>query len=289
MPNVQCRQIYEAGAKHTGYVDLYANNNHNTDKKEIIGSNGIIRLSSGYLEKTYDRSTRKSTLTIVGNATMGSLSLTVKLIISKTVDMADVQFPIPWTYDVNIGDGTTATTLTAPYDYKVLPGANVTVAKNATLTTSKSVIVYSTFDEQAPVGGYPYPSGFEGNFVVNGTYNVNGSFGGNIKSTASGAKVVVSSSSTLSVTSKEGNSGGTTAKDAINPFNGGTFYRVFNITETARFGAGTLSETVTPKTFTRKNGENTEVVNYNDIVRSYSGGQSLAKGTTYTYNGSAWN
>ena len=286
MPNVQCRQIYEAGAKHTGYVDLYANKSHNTDKKEIIGSNGIIRLSSGYLEKTYDRSTRKSTLTIVGNATMGSLSLTVKLIISKTVDMADVQFPIPWTYDVNIGDGTTATTLTAPYDYKVLPGANVTVAKNATLTTSKSVIVYSTFDEQAPVGGFPYPSGFEGNFVVNGTYNVNGAFGGNIKSTAPGAKVVVSSSATLSVTSKEGNSGGTTSTDVLNLFNGGTFYQVFNITETARFGAGTLSETVTPKTFTNTEGN---TVNYNDIVRSYSGGQSLAKGTTYTYNGSAWN
>ena len=125
--------------------------------------------------------------------------------------------------------------------------------------------------------------------MVNGTYNVNGAFGGNIKSTAPGAKVVVCSSATLSVTSKEGNSGGTTSTDVLNAFNGGTFYQVFNITETARFGAGTLSETVTPKTFTRKNGENTEVVNYNDIVRSYSGGQSLAKGTTYTYNGSAWN
>lgn len=290
MPNIQCHQIYQAGTTHKGYVDLYADSNHNHDVVSIIASSkAIFNLgSNAELRKEYNRQTRKATITIIGNVTMGSLSLTItfKNIIKKTVNMSDVQFPIPWTYNVNIGDGTTATTLTAPYDYKVLPGANVTVAKNATLTTSKSVIVYSTFDEQAPVGGYPYPSGFEGNFVVNGTYNVNGSFGGNIKSTASGAKVVVSSSSTLSVTSKEGNSGGTTAKDAINPFNGGTFYRVFNITETARFGAGTLSETVTPKTFTNTEGN---TVNYNDIVRSYSGGQSLAKGTTYTYNGSAWN
>lgn len=290
MPNIQCHQIYQAGTTHKGYVDLYADSNHNHDVVSIIASSkAIFNLgSNAELRKEYNRQTRKATITIIGNVTMGSLSLTItfKNIIKKTVNMSDVQFPIPWTYNVNIGDGTTATTLTAPYDYKVLPGANVTIAKNATLTTSKSVIVYSTFDEQAPVGGYPYPSGFEGNFVVNGTYNVNGSFGGNIKSTASGAKVVVSSSSTLSVTSKEGNSGGTTAKDAINPFNGGTFYRVFNITETARFGAGTLSETVTPKTFTNTEGN---TVNYNDIVRSYSGGQSLAKGTTYTYNGSSWN
>lgn len=249
MPNVQCRQIYEAGAKHTGYVDLYASGKHNTDKKEMIGSSGIIQISSGYLEKTYDRSAQKATLTIVGTATLGSLTLSVSGVDAK---MADVQFPIPWTYNVNIGDGTTATTLTAPYEYKVLTGANVTVAQNATLTTSEAVIVYSTFTDME-FGGSIYPSKSAANFVVNGTYNVNGSFGGEIKSTASGAKVVVSSSATLSVTSKEGNSGDTKSWQALIGL--GSFTTVFTANETARFSDGT----------------------------------ALAKGTTYTYNGSAWN
>ena len=249
MPNVQCRQIYEAGAKHTGYVDLYASGKHNTDKKEVIGSSGIIQISSGYLEKTYDRSAQKATLTIVGTATLGSLTLSVSGVDAK---MADVQFPIPWTYNVNIGDGTTATTLTAPYKYKVLTGANVTVAQNATLTTSEAVIVYSSFTDTA-FGGSIYPSKSAANFVVNGTYNVNGSFGGEIKSTASGAKVVVSSSATLSVTSKEGNSGDTKSWQALIGL--GSFTTVFTANETARFSDGT----------------------------------ALAKGTTYTYNGSAWN
>lgn len=249
MPNVQCRQIYEAGAKHTGYVDLYASSKHNTDKKEMIGSSGIIQISSGYLEKTYDRSAQKATLTIVGTATLGSLTLSVSGVDAK---MADVQFPIPWTYNVNIGDGTTATTLTAPYRYKVLTGANVTVAQNATLTTSEAVIVYSAFTDME-FGGSIYPSKSAANFVVNGTYNVNGSFGGNIKSTASGAKVVVSSSATLSVTSKEGNSGDTKSWQALIGL--GSFTTVFTANETARFSDGT----------------------------------ALAKGTTYTYNGSAWN
>ena len=278
MPNVQCRQIYEAGAKHTGYVDLYASSKHNTDKKEMIGSSGIIQISSGYLEKTYDRSAQKATLTIVGTATLGSLTLSVSGVDAK---MADVQFPIPWTYNVNIGDGTTATTLTAPYRYKVLTGANVTVAQNATLTTSEAVIVYSSFTDTA-FGGSIYPSKSAANFVVNGTYNVNGAFGGNIKSTASGAKVVVSSSATLSVDSTEGNSGDTSSTVAI--LGGGDFFKVFKIVETARFGAGTVS--VSEETFT------TGILpkkthTYN--AYSYSGGQSLAKGTTYTYNGSAWN
>lgn len=249
MPNVQCRQIYEAGAKHTGYVDLYASSKHNTDKKEVIGSSGIIQISSGYLEKTYDRSAQKATLTIVGTATLGSLTLSVSGVDAK---MADVQFPIPWTYNVNIGDGTTATTLTAPYRYKVLTGANVTVAQNATLTTSEAVIVYSAFTDME-FGGSIYPSKSAANFVVNGTYNVNGSFGGEIKSTASGAKVVVSSSATLSVTSKEGNSGDTKSWQALIGL--GSFTTVFTANETARFSDGT----------------------------------ALAKGTTYTYNGSAWN
>ena len=279
MPNVQCRQIYEAGAKHTGYVDLYASSKHNTDKKEMIGSSGIIQISSGYLEKTYDRSAQKATLTIVGTATLGSLTLSVSGVDAK---MADVQFPIPWTYNVNIGDGTTATTLTAPYRYKVLTGANVTVAQNATLTTSEAVIVYSSFTDTA-FGGSIYPSKSAANFVVNGTYNVNGAFGGNIKSTASGAKVVVSSSATLSVDSTEGNSGDTSSTVAI--LGGGDFFKVFKIVETARFGAGTVS--VSEETFTTGTLLNKKTHTYN--MYSYSGGQSLAKGTTYTYNGSAWN
>lgn len=279
MPNVQCRQIYEAGAKHTGYVDLYASGKHNTDKKEVIGSSGIIQISSGYLEKTYDRSAQKATLTIVGTATLGSLTLSVSGVDAK---MADVQFPIPWTYNVNIGDGTTATTLTAPYKYKVLTGANVTVAQNATLTTSEAVIVYSAFTDME-FGGSIYPSKSAANFVVNGTYNVNGAFGGNIKSTASGAKVVVSSSATLSVDSTEGNSGDTSSAVAI--LGGGDFFKVFKIVETARFGAGTVS--VSEETFTTGIWPNKKTHTYN--MYSYSGGQSLAKGTTYTYNGSAWN
>lgn len=279
MPNVQCRQIYEAGAKHTGYVDLYASSKHNTDKKEMIGSSGIIQISSGYLEKTYDRSAQKATLTIVGTATLGSLTLSVSGVDAK---MADVQFPIPWTYNVNIGDGTTATTLTAPYRYKVLTGANVTVAQNATLTTSEAVIVYSAFTDME-FGGSIYPSKSAANFVVNGTYNVNGSFGGEIKATASGAKVVVSSSATLSVDSTEGNSGDTSSAVAI--LGGGDFFKVFKIVETARFGAGTVS--VSEETFTTGIWPNKKTHTYN--MYSYSGGQSLAKGTTYTYNGSAWN
>ena len=249
MPNIQCVQIYYYGASHTAYVDLYASSKHNTDSITVIGSNGIIILKDGnsYLRKTYNDS--KTTLTIIGNAEIGNLVLTVS---GVDVKMSDVQFPLPWLYDINIGDGTTATNVNAPYDYKILTGCNVTVAQNATLTTNKSVIIYSTFTD-TEFGGAVYPNKPAASFVVNGTYNINGSFGGNIQSNSANAKVVVSSSSTLTVTSKEGNSGDTKSWQAL--INIGKFTCVFTANETARFADGT----------------------------------ALEKGKTYTYNGTSWN
>lgn len=284
MPNVQCTQYFYAGSTHTAYVDLYASDKHNTDKKAMVGSSGVIRPTNGYLLKTYDATTQKTSLAIVGEATMGSLSLTIKLsVFSETVNMSDVQFPIPWTYDIHIGDGTTASSLTTTYDYKILPGASLTVENNATLTTTKSIIVYSSFTDTT-FGGAIYPEKPAAQFVVNGTYNLNGSFGGSIQSTNAGAKVVVASSATLSVNSIEGNSGGTSSTDALTSL-GRKFVKVFDITETARFGEGECTETITAKTYTNTSNA---TVNYNEVVRSYSGGTALTKGTTYTYNGSSW-
>lgn len=249
MPNIQCVQYYHYGAKHTAYVALYASKKHNSDSVTAIGTGGIIEVkdNGSYVKKTY--SNRKSTLSIIGNAIIGDLSLSVSGI---TVKMSDVQFPMPWTYDINIGDGVTTSSLTAAYDYKVLTGANIVVNSNATLTTNKSVIIYSTFTDTS-FGGAVYPNKPAASFVVNGTYNINGSFGGNIQSNSANAKVVVSSSSTLTVTSKEGNSGDTKSWQAL--INTGKFTCVFTANETARFADGT----------------------------------ALEKGKTYTYNGTSWN
>lgn len=280
MPNIQCAQIFKYGASHTAYVDLYASSKHNTDSLVVVGSNGIVILKDGnsYLRKTFNN--HKTTLNIIGNAEIGNLVLTVSGI---DVKMSDVQFPLSWLYDINFGDGTTATNVTAPYDYKILTGCNVTVAQNATLTTNKSVIVYSSFTDTA-FGGSVYPSQPAANFVVNGTYNINGSFGGNIQSNSANAKVVVSSSVTaLNVESREGNSGDTNSAEAL--LNAGNFITVLALNETARFGTGSC--TVTDETFTTGLWPNKKTHTYKKY--SYSGGVALEKGKTYTYNGTSWN
>lgn len=270
MPNIQCKQEFNTGSTHKGYVDLYANSAHNNDVTTVIANSGaIINLgNNGKVFKSYNAETEKTTLTLVGNITMGSLELKVTfekigIKIEQTVKMSDVQFPIPWTYDINIGDGTTETSLTASYDYKVMTGTNIAVNHNATLTLNKSVIIYSAFTDTA-FAEIGYPNKSAASLVVNGTLNINGSFGGKIQSTNSGARVVVSSSSALSLTSKEGNSGTTTSKQAIYLVDnvlakiagekGAVFVKVYEANESARFADGT----------------------------------TLESGKTYTYNGSSW-
>ena len=279
MPNIQCVQYYRYGAKHTAYVDLYASKKHNSDSVTAIGTGGIIEVkdNGSYVKKTY--SNRKSTLSIIGNAIIGDLSLSVSGI---TVKMSDVQFPIPWTYDINIGDGITTSSLTAAYDYKVLTGANIVVNSNATLTTNKSVIIYSTFTDTS-FGGAVYPNKPAASLVVNGTFNINGAFGGNIQSSNNGAKVCISSSAGLSVSSSEGNSGDTSQIAAL--ANTGTFYHTSKYVESARFGAGSC--TITDETFTTGIWPNKKTHHYNQY--SYTGGTALEKGKTYTYNGTSWN
>lgn len=279
MPNIQCVQYYRYGAKHTAYVDLYASKKHNSDSVTAIGTGGIIEVkdNGSYVKKTY--SNRKSTLSIIGNAIIGDLSLSVSGI---TVKMSDVQFPIPWTYDINIGDGVTTSSLTAAYDYKVLTGANIVVNSNATLTTNKSVIIYSTFTDIS-FGGAVYPNKPAASLVVNGIFNINGAFGGNIQSSNNGAKVCISSSAGLSVSSSEGNSGDTSQIAAL--ANTGTFYHTSKYVESARFGAGSC--TITDETFTTGIWPNKKTHHYNQY--SYTGGTALEKGKTYTYNGTSWN
>jgi len=280
MPNIQCEQFIYAGATLTGYFDLYAGKKHNTCNKTVIGSDGIIHPSSGYVHKTYNN--QKTTLTLVGDISMGSLSLEVKLGLSSIpVSMSDVQFPIPWLYDIRIGDGTTKTSVSSGFKYKILTGASVTVKKNATLNTSDSIIVYSQFKDVS-FGGCAYPNKPSAKFIVNGTFNISGAFGGNIQSTNSGAKVTVSSSAATSVSSSEGNSGETSQGAAL--INAGTFYITSKYVESARFGAGNCTETT--ETFTAGTWPNKKEYTYQQY--SYSGGMVLESGKKYTYNGTSW-
>lgn len=255
MPNVQCSMRIYYGASVYGYCELYANDAPHYTSTNMIGKDGIIRLgTNGYLDRTYDRNTQKTTLSIIGEGcTLGSLSLTVKLglITSTTVNMSTVYFPIPWTYNVVLGDGNTATSLTAGYKYKLMTGASLTINSNATLNMTGSAIAYSSFDNSGLTwggDGKGYPSKASAVVNVYGTLNVTGSFGGKITNSNTGATIIMASGSSTSVSSKE-----IASVSKANPLSFNATYETK--TEAVRFADGT----------------------------------NLQAGKTYTYNGTSWN
>ena len=203
MVNIQCKQIFYAGSTNYAYMELYANSKHNSTQQKVFGKGGVIEATDGYLMREYDRTADKITLTLAGTAKTNALTLTVD---SYKADMRDLFFPIPWNYNVVIGDGTTPTTLTADYLYKIMTGASLTIQKNATVNLSGSAIVYSAFDNSELTyggNGKGYPQKEAAKFTLNGTLNVTGTFGGKVVSTENGAVLSFGSKAKSSASSKE--------------------------------------------------------------------------------------
>lgn len=203
MVNIQCKQIFYAGSTHYAYMELYANSKHNSTQQKVFGKGGVIEATDGYLMREYDRTADKITLTLAGTAKTNALSLEVD---SYKADMKVLFFPIPWNYNVVIGDGTTPTTLTADYLYKIMTGASLTIQKNATVNLGGSAIIYSAFDNSELTyggNGKGYPQKEAAKFTLNGTLNVTGTFGGKVVSTENGAVLSFGSKAKSSASSKE--------------------------------------------------------------------------------------
>lgn len=264
MPNFQCTTVFEYGSTHIAYLDLYANKAHNADTIEIIGTQkGLLIMGNGSrITTTYDRSAGITTIKMIGNVNLGTLSLTIKVVVNKTINLSDIQFPIPWTYNIIVGDGSTATTFNVGYKIKLMTGFNCAVEKNATVNVTGNVIIYESFTNtfssswQHDRVNWAYPSKSGAKITLSGTLNVSGGIAGKIYG-ANGGKVIIGSSATLALTSSEGDSGDTSSSDAI--LSRGTYYETSKISETAK------------------------------LVDANGNVTTVAQGKTYTYTNSAWN
>lgn len=187
MPNIQCNNIrYYSGAALVGYADLYADDKHNCVSLNMMSSSGILQISSGtsnYIEKSYDTAKGETTLTFVGTIKLGHLAMEIN---GVTVDMKDTFFPISWTYNIYVGDGTAKTTVSSEYDYKILPGCVVSISKNATLSVTGSLMVYSNWTDENEIRKYPVEKGTAGMLIVDGGNFSATKFGGIVYGTNNG-------------------------------------------------------------------------------------------------------
>lgn len=137
------------GANYKGYSVLYASSEHHSAIQTIVGKDGLFELvgEDSYIEKTVNAQTRNETINIYGDAKNNAMSLETGMM---TVDSHLVIFPLPRHYNINIQKGT----FTLSTMLKILPGAEVTIEKDATLKLSgytrdtkhgAKVIIYDEF------------------------------------------------------------------------------------------------------------------------------------------------
>lgn len=170
---------------------------------------GLFRLvgNNSRIEKTVNGDRVK--INLFGEINDGYTSISI-MVVKKTVSMTSqkVFFPIDGRTDITLKNGAT---LTQEFSYKLMPGATITVENGSIYNVNGRFIMYDkSFTD---ISTYPYPGTARGDakVFVNGTMNINGSFGGKVASNDGGVVNVATGATISDVHSAEG--GGKMTKD----------------------------------------------------------------------------
>lgn len=214
--SVQLSITLHKGSKHQGYAKIATGNSLgglitaqineawltfvSSDNNE---SSGLVRMKSSDAKVVKTFKGGRVGIETYGSVEDGYTAVSVK-VATVTLSMASekVFFPICGKTDIVIKSGT----FTQKYKYKLMPGSTLTIENGATLNQNGSIVVYT--GDFKDVSDKYYPSGLgDAKFTVDGTLNINGSFGGKVLSTTAG-KVVVGANATITdVYSPEGKGG----------------------------------------------------------------------------------
>jgi len=188
----------------------------------FIGSGGLFVLSSGTLTKDYDENTDQTIFTVDGDISFSNLQISLKLGVlgTKTINSKDYVMPIRSGMIVNVSSGST---VSMNQDVALVPGAELNIAENATVTfgNGNSLYVYDAdnwgrfcyYSSQdrtyypviyVPTGRADRSAGLstDAKMLINGTVDASaGGFyttagGANIYSTGSGKVVMGTNSAT---------------------------------------------------------------------------------------------
>lgn len=213
------------------YIDLITSSSS--------ANGGLIRMTASGSSVIKTFANGRVALRLNGTFSDGCLGMALTVLgKSASLSSEKVFFAIDGRIDITLTSGST---LTQSYKLKFMPGATVTIENGATYTLNGSSIFYTSEFVDCHPSYYPGAERGDSRFIVNGTFNLNGSFGGVISSTSNGGKVVVGSSATLSVTSIEG----TGARDGLNF----VFTEEGTVTKSATLSNGTAVATGTTYTY----------------------------------------
>ena len=278
--NVEVPLTLHAGASETVYSGVNAMGGIKPTSIPFIGDNGLFNLTSGSLTKAYDGTTDRIIYTIDGEAALNNLNLTLA---GMKVSSAD--YVLPLTNNMTI-DLRTGSKLTINQTAALLPGVEVSIAKDAELTVSsgKSIYIYDVDEWGGYCGIYNqqfipvlYAPGRTGSRapLADVKMDVNGALTaiGGIYTTAGGADICSSEGTGVY------NQQGTPGKEAMTyQYDGGTTKHDIPITAAKLHNAdGTYTETATANAG--------DIINY---VNGVWGGEEPTELTvTFEANGSA--
>lgn len=211
---------------------------------------GLFRLvgNNSRIEKTVNGDRVK--INLFGEINDGYTSISI-MVVKKTVSMTSqkVFFPIDGRTDITLKNGAT---LTQEFSYKLMPGATITVENGSIYNVNGRFIMYDkSFTD---ISTYPYPGTARGDakVFVNGTMNINGSFGGKVASNDGGVVNVATGATISDVHSAEG--GGKMTKDGLTAVF--TYNDTHGVTKSLEFvnADNTTVAAATNKTYNYSNG-----------------------------------
>ena len=258
--SVQLSITLHKGSKHQGYAKIATGDSLggliaaqineawltfvSSDSKE---SSGLVRMKSSDAKVVKTFKGGRVGIETYGSVEDGYTSVTLEVGVTISMTSEKVFFPICGKTDIVIKSGT----FTQKHKYKLMPGSTLTIENGATLNQNGSIVVYT--GDFKDVTDTHYPSGLgDARFIVDGTLNINGAFGGKVLSTTAG-KVVVGANATITdVYSPEGKGGVSTLTTSYTP----------------------LDKTMTTKSLVFVNAGNSTV--------------AAATNKTYNYNNGTW-
>ena len=134
--NVEVPLTLYAGASETVYSGVNAMGGIKPTSIPFIADNGMFKLTSGSLTKAYDGATDRIIYTINGVTELNSLSLKLAGI---SVNSKDYVLPLTNNMTIDLAEGGK---LTINQTAALLPGVEVSIAKDAELVVSKGTSIY---------------------------------------------------------------------------------------------------------------------------------------------------
>ncbi len=157
--NIEAALTLNAGASEYAYTSVTASVFTQSATIPFVGEKGLFTVGTdGQFTKKYNSGRDRMTFEVSGEAAFNSIALSVA---GVSVDSKDYVLPINNNVDIKVLSGTTAISK----DVALLPGATISIAKDAELEIASGASLY-IYDDAEWNNSYVYMNGQKGYFPV---------------------------------------------------------------------------------------------------------------------------